>query len=161
MLVNPAAFVVSTDFDNLAVEDNYLFCKKNNIKNILPLVIDFTNPSPAIGWKNSERASFVERVGVDCVMALAVVHHLAIGKNIPLQKIAELFSGFTTDLIIEFVPKTDPKVLEMLEYRKDVFSSYSIENFEVQFSTYFSIEKKAEIPNSTRTLYLMRKKANG
>ena len=51
----PDCLVISTDIDPEAVEINYRQVKKDGLENILPLVIDLTNPSPAIGWDNQER----------------------------------------------------------------------------------------------------------
>ena len=82
---------ISFDIDPACVEKNYLECRKNEEINILPLVIDLTNPSPAIGWENNERMSFLERGPADTVLALALIHHLAISNNLPFVKIASFF----------------------------------------------------------------------
>lgn len=86
------ADVVSLDFDPACVEQNYRQCVKSGEKSILPLVMDLSNPSPGIGWNNRERQSIVERGPVDAVMALALIHHLAISNNVPLDMISE-FAG--------------------------------------------------------------------
>jgi hypothetical protein len=148
--------VVSSDFDARCVEINYQTMKKNGEKNILPLVMDLTNPSPGIGWANSERGAFLDRGPVDLVMALALVHHLAIGNNVPLSNIAELFSKICNWLIIEFVPKEDEKVQVLLSSREDIFKYYSEENFEKAFENYFFVEKKKNVGNTNRILYLMK-----
>src|SRR5206468_2386657 len=116
--------------------------KTKNIKNILPLVIDLSHPSPAIGVNNEERTSFTSRVKVDLALALALVHHLAIGKNIPFEKIANLFAGLAKNLIIEFVPKQDEKIQLMLRQKKDIYADYSEENFVGNFEKDFSVIKK-------------------
>jgi hypothetical protein len=87
------------------------------------------------------------------------VHHLAIGKNIPLEKIAGFFEKLANHFIIEFIPKQDEKVQLMLSQKKDIYSDYTNDNFEVAFQKYFLIKKKQVIGNSGRTLYLMRKYA--
>ncbi|MFN5136369.1 MAG: hypothetical protein ACK5DG_13735 [Chitinophagaceae bacterium] len=156
-LCNTDALVVATDFDNNCIESFYKSIKQNKITNILPLVLDLTQPTPATGWNNAEQISFLNRYKFDLGLALALVHHLAIGKNVPLTMIAELLRNCCKTLIIEFVPKDDPKVQEMLSARKDIFNKYSKEDFELAFSEYFSIIKKATIPHSNRTLYLMQK----
>ena len=99
--------VVSFDVDPTCVEMNYRDCKKESNSNILPLFQDLTNPSPAIGWGHSERVSFLERGPVDLVMALALIHHLAISNNVPLEKVAIFLANLCNFLIIEFVPKND------------------------------------------------------
>jgi len=82
---------VASDIDPAAVEQNYLAIKHTGEKNLLPLVIDLTNPSSALGWSNAERESFVARGPVNLVLALALLHHLAISNNVPLDSIAKLF----------------------------------------------------------------------
>lgn len=146
----------SFDIDYNAVEKNYQKIKKGKEKNILPLFIDLTNPSPAIGWAHTERMSLTERGPVDMVFALALIHHLAISNNLPFLNIAKYFSSICKSLIIEFVPKNDSKVEILLSSRKDIFLSYHQKGFEDSFRKYFDIEEVNEIKNSERILYLMK-----
>lgn len=148
---------ISCDFDHTAINNLYKKIVSDKVKNILPLVIDLSHPSPAIGLNNKERSSFIERTKVDLALALALIHHLAIGKNIPFDKIAELLASLSNNLIIEFVPKQDEKIEFMLKQKKDIYADYSEENFINSFSKYFSVLKKQVIASSGRTLYLMRK----
>lgn len=145
---------VSLDFDLAAVEQSY----KRGEENILPLYLDLANPTPAIGFENSERESFFQRPHPDLVMALALIHHLAIGNNLPLSKLAGFFGGLAKNLIIEFVPKDDPQTQRLLVSREDVFPKYTQEDFEQEFGKFFKTVKKAALPNSKRTLYLLAKK---
>lgn len=149
-------FTVAFDNDLLAVEKNYLESKRDKETNLLPLVLDLTNPSPALGWANSERMSFKERGPVDAVLALALVHHLAISNNLPFAKIAEFLRGLCKWLIIEFVPKSDSQVQRLLQTREDIFSDYNQAVFEKEFSRYFSIVSSVKIKESQRRIYLMR-----
>jgi len=146
------------DIDPVAVEKNYQFSKKNNEKHILSLLLDLANPSSGIGWANQERFSLTERANADLCMALALVHHLAIGNNVPFKKIAEYFSSLGNNLIVEFIPKEDSKVQELLLNREDVFENYKQASFEESFSKYFIIERMLPIEDSLRTLYWMKKK---
>jgi hypothetical protein len=150
--------VVAFDFDHASIQKNYELNKKENRKNILPLVLDFSNPTSSLGWNLEEIKSFFERGNPDMVLALALVHHLAIAKNIPLDYIAQVFSKITSWLVVEFVPKSDPKVQFMLRNRKDIFEFYSIDNFEKEFEVYFTIKKKDAVQGSQRIIYLMRNK---
>lgn len=151
--------VLSFDIDPACVEQNYLFTKKNKISNLLPLVVDFTNPAPAIGWNNQERSSIIEAIGrLDTIMVLAIIHHLCIGKNIPLDFLASLLAQHTQYLIIEFVPKTDEKVKMLLQDREDIFDTYSIESFTEIFNNYFNIIQKTTLMPTDRMLFLMSKK---
>ncbi len=151
--------VISLDGDPGAVEGNYLWCKANGERNILPLLMDFTNPSPATGWENRERASLLERGPADLVMALALVHHLAITNNLPLKKLADFFARVVGRwLIVEFVPKEDSWVRSLLASRRDIFSAYTRDHFEDCLKTYFQIFACKRIEGTERILYLLEKR---
>lgn len=149
---------ISFDMDPAAVERNYLECVGRGETNILPLLLDLTNPSPGIGWVNEERMSVLERGPADIVLALALVHHLAIGNNLPLHKIAEFFNRICTSVIIEFVPKSDSQVQRLLSTREDVFPDYTQREFESTFGKYFRVRSSGKITDTERTLYLMGKR---
>lgn len=149
---------IAFDIDTLAVELNYLESKRDSEKNLLPLVQDLTNPSSDTGFANKERDSLIKRGPADTVLALALIHHLAISNNLPFKQIAEFLSFCGHALIIEFVPKEDGQVKKLLSSRKDIFLNYSQKNFEEDFSHYFNIEQKQSIPETKRTLYLMKRK---
>ncbi len=147
------------DIDPGAVEQNYLACIAEKETNLLPLVLDLTNPSPGLGWHHRERASLLERAPADAVMALALVHHLAIGNNVPLSQAAEFFSRLGRWLIIEFVPKEDSQVARLLATREDIFPDYTQAGFEQAFGEYFTICAREAIQDSRRSLYLMERKS--
>ena len=155
---NKGIFTVSSDIDPAAVEINYQLVKDKKEKNLLPLLIDLTNPSPGIGWENIERDSFISRGPVDTVLALALVHHLAISNNVPLEKLAEFFSRTGKHLIVEFIPKEDSQVQKLLATREDIFPDYSRSGFEKNFEKFFAIKKSESIRGSKRILYLMVKR---
>ncbi len=149
---------ISFDIDPAVVEKNYLRCVKQGEKNILPLIIDLTNPSPSIGWENKERLSLPERGPADAVLALALIHHLSISNNLPFNKIAHFFNKICNYLIIEFIPKNDSQIQKLLLNREDIFTDYTQQDFEREFNKYFIIQKSIEINDSKRSLYLMQKK---
>lgn len=152
------AQVVSFDIDPACVELNYTEVRKNGETTLLPLLLDLTNPSPRIGWANEERLTVPDRGPVDLVMALALIHHLAISNNVPLARVAAYFAGMAPWLVIEFVPKSDAKVRKLLATREDVFPGYTREGFEEAFGTVFEIREAQPIEQSERTLYLMKRK---
>ena len=154
---NQGINTISFDIDPLAVEKNYLESIKNNEQNILPLILDLTNPSSNIGWNNDERYSFLERGPTDLVFALALVHHLAISNNVPLSKIAEFFATISKSLVIEFIPKSDSQVKRLLATREDIFENYDEENFEKEFLKFFKISSSKKLTDSQRTVYIMEK----
>ena len=149
------AQVISFDIDPAAVEQNYRYVKSNKDQNILPLVLDLTNPSPALGWSNSERDSFGERGPADMVLALAVIHHLSISNNVPLPQLAGFFAQTCKWLVIEFVPKSDSQVQKLLASREDIFPNYTREGFEAAFKEKFTIRTVEAVRESERHLYLM------
>ena len=149
------ADVISFDADPAAVEYNYQNVKENRETNILPLFLDLTNPSPSLGWNNSERDSFTSRGPADLILALAVIHHLAVSNNLPLERLAEFFAANARWLIVEFVPKTDSQVRKLLAAREDIFPDYSRNGFEAVFSRRFILRRTATLPGNERTLYLM------
>ena len=146
---------VSLDLDPAAVDRNYMECRKVGESNILPIMMDLTNPSPSIGWQNSERMSLADRGPCDAAFALALIHHLSISNNIPFIRIAEFFVNICKSLIIEFIPKNDSQIQRLLKSREDIFESYTQERFESDFSKFFKLIKKECIEGSGRTLYLM------
>jgi len=149
---------ISFDVDPAAVEKNYRQMRENQETKLLPLCLDLTNPSPSIGWANEERLSLIERGLADTVLALALIHHLAISNNVPFSHIAAFLSQVCRFLIIEFVPKNDSQVQRLLRSREDVFPDYTQDHFEASFQDDFSIHKREQIVDTQRTLYLMEKR---
>jgi len=147
--------VIAFDIDPAAVERNYRAVRATNEQGILPLLADLANPSPALGWAHRERRSLEQRGPADALLALALVHHLAIGRNVPLERIAEFFSRLGRTLVIEFVPKSDSQVQRLLRSREDVFADYHREGFEAAFGRYFRIEAAEAVTGSERTMYGM------
>ena len=121
------------------------------------MCIDFTNPSPSIGVNNEERISFLHRAGSDLAMGLALIHHLAIGKNISFDLIAKMFAQLSRYLIVEFVAKEDDKVRLLLQNKKDIYDGYTEEAFLHSFSQRFRLIEKRALSSSPRTLYLMER----
>lgn len=152
-------FTVSFDIDPAAVEQNYRNARSKKEQNIVPLLLDLTNPSPSIGWHNRERDSLIERAPADLVLALALIHHLAISNNVPLSQLADFFADAGKWLVIEFVPKSDSQVQKLLASRKDIFQNYTREAFEEAFAKRFTISEKVPVRESERFLYLMERRA--
>ena len=111
-----------------------------------------------LGLNNTERTSFLDRVNVDLVMALAVIHHLCIGKNIPFDDLVKMFANMGSYLLIEFVPRFDEKIEVMLQQKKDVYDWYTIDNFKSSFSKEYEILNFKTIGTTKRELFLMKRK---
>ena len=158
LAVDAGAHVTSWDVDPAAVEKNYRHLRAEGPRPLLPLLLDLTNPSSAIGWANEERSSLRGRGPVDLVMALALIHHLAISNNVPLSRVAEFFASLGPQLLIEFVPKHDSQVQRLLATREDIFDGYTQAGFEAAFGRRYETIEAHPIPESARTLYLLRRK---
>jgi SAM-dependent methyltransferase len=150
------AFTVSFDADPAVVEMAYRELGRDREHGPLPLVMDLADPSPRRGWAHRERMSLADRGPADLVMALALVHHLAIGNNVPLPSLAAWLSELGRWALVEFVPKSDPQVREMLALRDDVFPGYTEDGFTAAVSERFEIVRREPIEDSGRTLYLLR-----
>ena len=149
--------VYSLDIDWKCVEKNYTINKKNKIKNVVPILLDLSNPSPAIGWLNKERKGIFDRVGSpNLICCLAVMHHI-INANIPLSNILDLLKKTTAYVIIEYVPLTDPKSKIIFRSRVYNFNYPSKLEFEESIKKYFQIIKQKTLDQTDRELYLIKK----
>lgn len=149
--------IICADGEHYAVDSLYKKIKRDASACMIPSLIDFTNPSPALGVNNTERSSFFFRASSDLALALALLHHLAIGKNISFEMIAQLCSRLGRYLIVEFVPKEDDKVQLLLRYKKDIYAWYTEEAFLLSFSAYYKVLHRRTLSSSARTLYLMQR----
>lgn len=149
---------VAWDMDPLAVESAHRRFRGQSSGRILPLVLDLANPSPAQGWAHQERMSWLDRGPADVVMGLALVHHLAIGNNVPLDKVADLFADCGRTAIVEFVPKSDSQVQRILKSRSHDYRDYTQESFEAAFRSRFKLIRSEPIPGTERTLYLFKQR---
>ena len=144
--------VIGFDFDHRAVDLAYARALEQKLE-FLPLWLDATNPSPDQGWNQAERRGFSKRTRGDATIALAFVHHLAIGKNVPLPEVVKWLVGTAPAGIIEFVPKTDPMVQKMLALRDDVFPDYSEAAFVQALERHSRIAGRQVVSKSGRTLF--------
>lgn len=151
-------YVISIDIDAYSVEKNYNECIRERTDNVLPLCIDITNPSSGIGWSNLERMSLIQRGPADAVLALALLHHLIVGNNLSFELLAEFFKKICKYLIIEYVPREDPRAKQLMLLRKDIFTDYSENTFKSNFSKYFTIKFRTIINGTDRVIYLMKRK---
>ena len=151
------ARVLSADSDHDAVEILYRRLRREPAA-ITPMVLDVTNPSPAIGYMNRERPAFLERLDVDCVLALALLHHLLISGNLTLPTARDLLHGLTRDLLVlEFVPTDDPMFRRMLQFRRDLFSGVDLAACKQVFGERFRLVEEHPIAGTPRTLLFYSK----
>ncbi|MFD2824111.1 class I SAM-dependent methyltransferase [Lacinutrix iliipiscaria] len=152
------------DIDNNAVDFNYKTVKEQKESFMTPFVLDVLNPSPAIGFQNRERDSFINRVkdfAPDVTLALAVIHHMSLSGNVTFDMSAKFFASFSKFLVIEFPKRNDSWVQRLLNSKvdfKDHFDFYTINHFEKAYTNCFEIVEKKEIQNSERVMYLLKTK---
>jgi hypothetical protein len=152
--------ITAIDADSICIDRLYTIVRENDLRNILPLCIDLLQPSPAIGLRNKERASFHDRAHPDLVVALAVAHHLILSSNIPIPDLADYFARLSASLlIVEFVPIDDDKVRELIRNKRIHHTPYDAAYFEQCFREHFVIERQDKIAGTERILYLMKKKS--
>jgi hypothetical protein len=154
------ASVTAFDSDAACIEKMYLEARGRHDTRLLPLVLDLFNPSPSSGWMNRERSSIFDRSRPDLVMALALVHHLAIVGNQPLPNLADFFRRLAPWLLIEFVPETDPQVRFLVAQRAGVHHTYNRETFERCFSQEFETTMSEPVSEQGRILYLLRRRGD-
>ena len=149
------AYVVASDIDHGAVEICFRRERAADGERVLPLVVDLASPPPGVGWMNRERSSFLDRCAgrTDLVLALALVHHLAIGNNVPLAAFFELLARVGRQAVVEFVDKRDSQVRRLLASREDIFDGYTEAGFESALAGAFRIVQKQPIAGNHRVLY--------
>ena len=153
-----ADLVVAVDADHLAIEHLYRELKDEQSLKILPLVGNLTDPSPGLGWRHRERQTLEKRSRPDLILALALVHHLSIGRNVPLLDLVEWFASFEADLVIEFVAPEDAMVEQLLRNRDELDFGYTQDRFEACVANHFVIAETEVLQSGTRTIYYLRPK---
>ena len=151
--------VIAVESDHACMTQLRQYINLQKIENIHTVIADLAQPVPGAGWRNKEKAPLLERLKADMVFALALIHHLCITANIPLSFVADLFAEITTRyIVVEFIPRSDKKVREMLQNRKDIFDDYTEEEFNRCFSKRFILRNYSENNFSDRKLYVWEKK---
>ena len=133
-----AEYVVGFDFDFGALETAVARADQGSHK-FLPLWLDAANPSPSQGWGQAERKGLSERSNPDALVALAFIHHIAIGRNVPLDMVIDWIMAMAPHGVIEFPPKSDPMVQQLLAQRDDIFGDYDEAHFRA------AVEKRGRI----------------
>jgi len=132
--------------------------KDEQSSTILPLVGNLTEPSPGLGWRHRERQTLEKRFRPDLILALALVHHLSIGRNVPLPDMVEWFASFEADLVIEFVAPEDAMVEQLLRNTDELDFGYTQGRFEACVGNHFVITETEVLQLGTRTIYCLRPK---
>jgi ribosomal protein L11 methylase PrmA len=146
-----AASVVGFDFDHATLDrafDRFDGAKRP----FLPLWMDAANPSPSQGWAEAERRGLQQRAKADALIALAFIHHIVIGRNVPLDMAVDWIVGLAPVGIIEFPPKEDPMVQHLLALRPDIFPDYTVEAFLAAVSARAKVVRTKRVSENGRLL---------
>jgi hypothetical protein len=152
--------VLAFDVDPAAAERHYRALLKEGRTDTTPLVMDLADPSPSLGWAERERPGLLERANADLILALALVHHLAIGRNVPLPMVFDLFAELAPEGVVEWVPRDDPMVQRMLSGRVDIFDRYTERGFQDALAGRFEVVARVPIDGSPRVLYHLRRRGS-
>lgn len=155
------AEVVAIDRDQAVVDQSFRRQKPESVR-VLPLVVDLADPTPATGWRNTERPSFLDRATgyFDCVLCLAVLHHLVVGDGLPLAAVVDLMATLSTDLLIaEFVPAEDPWCTRLAAGRPVPPERWSLGAFEAEAARHFTLESRHPVGEQGRVVLVLRKLA--
>jgi SAM-dependent methyltransferase len=153
------ASVVALDSDSAVIDQVWQRSRKEGLS-VLPLVMDFGRPSPGMGWRNSEKTSFLQRAkgNFDAALLLAVIHHLTVTHGIPLYQIFELLSEMVTNgLVVEYVPPEDPMFQKISRNKEHLIPRLGQAEFEASYASWFTLVRRTQLPNSSRWMYLLRR----
>lgn len=160
ILAESADHVVALDADHLVVDLLYRRLRDEGNEQILPLLVNFADPSPALGWRARERTPLWERSRPDLVVYLAVIHHLAITHHVPVAEVLDFAHHVSPRCVIEFPDRNDPMVQRLLRGKKaGLHSDYGLDEFERLVKDRFDIVTREALPSGTRVLFDLRRRA--
>jgi hypothetical protein len=154
-------YVIAADVDDLVIDRLYRTLREEEgTTNILPIVMDLVDPSPGLGWRNRERKPFDQREQPDLVLALALVHHLAIGANVPLPEVVAWFRSLGAEIVVEFVHRDDPLAHHLLQNKPPyTHDHYTLEAFTALIEKSFTVVERQLLPLGTRTMFHLAPKS--
>jgi hypothetical protein len=154
--------VLAVDADQGPIELLYRSLRDEGDDKILTLTMNLADPSPGLGWRGLERRPLVDRGSPDLVLALALIHHMAIAANVPVREFVEWLASLDTSLVIEFPTREDPMVKKLLgPKREGLHPDYERESFERVLAEAFDVERRERLKSGTRLLYFARPKGAG
>jgi hypothetical protein len=153
-----AGYVLALDADDVILDELYRSLSGTGPDNVLPLVQDVADPSPGIGWRGVERPPLVDRSSPDLILCLAVIHHLVIGRNIPVRAFVDWLADLGAKTILEFVSPDDPMVRALTLNKKphEIHRDYNESDLRSYLEEHFVIESEGELPGGTRRLFALR-----
>ncbi len=148
--------VIALDGDPACIDAVYRKIRDTDNLSVVPLVADLLNPTPPLGWALTERKDLFERVKSDTFLALAVIHHLCIGGNVPISYFADVLARLGKGGVVEWVEKSDPMVQRLLRNRMDIFDSYCWETFMAEMSRHFDLRGQCPLSDTRRLCLFAR-----
>jgi len=148
--------VVAMDADVLAVEKFYRALSREGNTTILPLTVNLADTSPNLGWRGRDRRSLPERGTPDLTLCLALIHHMVITANVPVDDFISWLAELGSHIIIEFPTRDDVMVKRLLQTKEDIFDDYTLASFEASIGRRFQIIDRLRLPGETRVLYFLR-----
>jgi hypothetical protein len=159
IVADHARYVLAVDLDPSTVELLYRHLRSEGDARILPLVLNLTDPSPALGWRGLERKAFADRGRPELVLALALLHHVSITGNVPVRQFVDWLASLDANVVIEFMTREDPMVERLLAAKRIRHDDYDRGLFEQCLRDVFEVERSEELPSGSRILYALRPKA--
>jgi SAM-dependent methyltransferase len=154
-----ARTVLAVDADQGPVELLYRDLRAEADEQILTLAMNLADPSPGLGWRGLERRSLPERGKPDLVLALALIHHVAISANVPVREFIDWLASLGSALVIEFPTREDPMVQKLLAPKREgLHPDYELSFFERCLAEAFEVERSERLESGTRVLYYARPK---
>ena len=147
--------VVAIDGDHNAVEQLYRQNKKSRGTNILPLVMNLANPSPAQGWAGEERLAIHHRGKPDLILCLALIHHVRLTSDIPNALFLSWLRRFDAEVILEFVDRSDEMVVKLLTNKKEQYEDYNLEQFVIEAQRHFDISDRSPLKGGKREIFYL------
>jgi hypothetical protein len=152
-----ARLAIAADSDHVVVDRLYRRLRDAGDTRVLPLVVDLADPPPGLGWRSHERRPWAERMQPDLVLALALVHHLALTDTVPFAEIVGFLADFDAPLIVEFPHRDDPMVERLLRRKRaGLFDHYATADWERALAERFDVLDREVLPSGRRTLYRCR-----
>lgn len=147
--------VIAVDGDHNAVEQLYRQEKSGVDSNILPLVMNLANPSPAQGWAGLERLSLSQRGKPDLILCLALIHHVRLTSNVPNAMFLDWLRSFDAEVIVEFVDRSDEMVIKLLTNKKEQYDDYNLEQFVSEVERRFCIGDRRKLKGGKREIFYL------
>jgi SAM-dependent methyltransferase len=158
MAAEAGAEVVALDSDAAAIESLWRTALERG-RAVTALVANIARPTPAVGWRNREQLSLLDRLAgkFDLVLMLAVIHHLILREQLPLAHIGDLCASLTSRwLVLEWVPPSDSMYQEWLRGRDDLYGHFSEDDLKQAFAPWFNVVTQTVLSNQ-RVLLLFER----